>query len=204
MHEDMRTLLNAYLDGELHGMRLLQLQNHLASCALCRDELKELRQVSDLLHAAPAPEFASADRFVANLTLNLPRRTLRDRPPRPGSLAWWLVPAGLMFAWFFVRTVFALSNVVVAADVTGLAGNTLGWMGGSGQETVWFAAANLFGGQGSGTLSMLNTLNILGGDLLSSFLWQALIVLLYWGWLAAWWFTRRPRPMKVTVSPSHS
>lgn len=204
MHEDMRTLLNAYLDGELHGMRLLQLQNHLASCEACRNELKDLRRVSDLLRAAPAPEFAPADRFVANLTLNLPRRTLRDRPPKPGSLAWWLVPAGLMLAWFFVRTVFAVSNVVAAADVTGLAGNALGWMGG-GQETAWFAAtSSVFGGQGSSFLSALNTLNIFSADLLSGFLWQALIVALYWGWLAVWWFTRRPRPMKVTANPSQS
>jgi len=51
---------------------------------------------------------------------------------------------------------------------------------------------------------MLNQVNVLGADLLSGLLWQALIVLLYWGWLAAWWFTRRPRPMKVTANPSQS
>jgi len=203
MHEDMRNLLNAYLDGELHGMRLLQLQNHLASCEACRNELKELRQISDLLRAAPAPDFSPADKFVANLTLNLPRRALRDRPPKPGSLVWWLVPAGLMLAWFFIRSAFAVSNMVTAANATGLTESTLGWLGG-GQETTWFAAANLFGGQGSSLLSMLNSLNLFSIDMLSSFLWQALIVLLYWGWLAIWWFTRGPRPMKVTANPSHS
>jgi len=205
MHEDMRTLLNAYIDAELHGMRLLQLQNHLASCEACRNELKELRRVSDLLRAAPALELSSVDRFIGNLTLNLPRRTLRDRPPKPGSLAWWLVPTGLMLAWFFVRTVYALSSVISAAEVTGLAGNGLTWLNGSGQEVAWFAAlSSLFGGQTSSTLTMLNQVNVLGADLLSGLLWQALIVLLYWGWLAAWWLTRRPRPMKVTANPSQS
>ena len=93
MCEDMRALLNAYLDGELSGWRLLQVQNHLASCASCREELRELRTVSDLLHAAPAPEFVPAERFVANLTLNLPRRPITAHLKRGPTLAWWLAPA---------------------------------------------------------------------------------------------------------------
>ena len=32
MHEDMRTLLNGYLDGELHGARLQEMQRHLTMC----------------------------------------------------------------------------------------------------------------------------------------------------------------------------
>jgi hypothetical protein len=200
MHEDMRTLLNAYLDGELHGTRLLEMKLHLASCESCRNELKELRLVSDLLKAAPAPEFMPVERFVSNLTLSLPRRTLRDLPPKPGSLAWWLVPAGLLAAWFFVQTVFTLTGVVSVADTTGLLGNAASWLGG-GQETVWFAAVtSLFGGQAGGaqpTLSLLNELNVIGANLLNGFLWQALIVLLYWGWLFVWWLRRRPRPMKM-------
>ena len=46
-------------------------------------------------------------------------------------------------------------------------------------------------------LSLLNTLTVTGTNLLDGFLWQALIVSLYWGWLAVWWFMRRPRPMKM-------
>ena len=55
MHEDMRALLNAYLDGELHGTRLREMELHLSGCEACRNELKELRLVSDLLQAAPDP-----------------------------------------------------------------------------------------------------------------------------------------------------
>ena len=80
MHEEMRTLLNAYLDGELHGRRLQEMETHLAICAACRDELSELRLVSDLLQADPAPEFMPAERFVSQLTLRLPRRSLHDQP----------------------------------------------------------------------------------------------------------------------------
>ena len=33
---------------------------------------------------------------------------------------------------------------------------------------------------------LLNELNVFGVNLLEGFLWQALIVLLYWGWLFVW------------------
>jgi anti-sigma factor RsiW len=200
MHENMRASLNAYLDGELHGTRLREIKLHLASCEACRNELKELHIVSGLLQALPAPQFMPAERFASNLTLSLPRRTQRDLPPKPGSLAWWLVPAGLLAAWFFVRTVFTLTGVVTTVQMTGLIGQAANWLGG-GQEAAWFAAVtSLFGGQAGGTaptLSLLNALDVYGVNLLDGFLWQALIVLLYWGWLFAWWFRRRPRPMKI-------
>jgi anti-sigma factor RsiW len=200
MHEDMRALLSAYLDGELHGTRLLEMKLHLSACEACRNELKELRLVSDLLRAAPEPEFMPAGRFASNLLLTLPRRTMRDLPPKPGSLVWWLVPAGLLAVWCFIQTVFSLSDAVTAAQMTGLLGQATNWLSG-GQETVWFAAVtSLFGSQAGAVqpeLSLLNTLNVVGANLLSGFLWQALIVLLYWGWLSVWWFVRRPRPMKM-------
>jgi anti-sigma factor RsiW len=200
MHEDMRALLNAYMDGELNGACLLEIKLHLASCESCQNELKELRLVSDLLQAAPTPQFISAERFVSNLNLSLPRRTLRDKPPKPGSLAWWFVPAGLLGAWFFVQTLFILTNAVTAAQATGLLGQAATWLGG-GQQTVWYAAINSFSGvNASGlrsTLSLLNGVDIFGVNLLTGFLWQALIVMLYWGWLSVWWLRRRPRPMKM-------
>lgn len=207
MHEEMRSLLNACLDNELHGTRLLELKVHLASCQACREELKDLRLVSDLLQAAPAPEFMPVGRFVSNLTLSLPRRELRDRPLKPGSLAWWLVPAGLLAAFFFVRTVFVLSNVVTVADITGLLGSAAGWLDG-GQQAIWFETAlNLTSGQMGGmqsTLAGLNNVSVLGVNLLNGFLWQAGIILCYWGWLAALWFRRGPQTMKRTANPSQS
>ena len=203
MHEDMRALLSAYLDGELHGTRLLEMEHHLPDCEACRDELKELRLVSELLQAAPTPEFMPAERFASNLMLSLPRRSRRDLPPKPGTLFWWLVPAGLLVAWFFIQTVFTLASTLTAAQMTGLMGQAARWLSG-GQETVWFAAVtSLFGSQAAPVqpaLSLLNTLNVFGMNLLDGFLWQALIVLLYWGWLSAWWLIRRPRPMQVETA----
>lgn len=200
MHENVRALLNAYLDGELHGTRLQEIKNHLYVCEACRNELKELRLVSDLLKASLSPEFMPAERFASNLALRLPRRNVRDLPQKPTSQTWWLVPAGLLAAWFFVQTVFTLSGVVNAAQITGLLGQAAKWLGG-GQETIWFAAeTGLFGSQAGGAqseLSLLNTLNVYGAHLLDGFLWQALIVLLYWGWLSVWWLRRRPRPIMM-------
>jgi hypothetical protein len=201
MHEDMRTLLNAYLDGELQGTRLLEIKLHLAACQSCRNELKELRLVSDLLQAAPTPEFMPADRFVSNLNLSLPRRAWRDLPPKPGSLAWWLVPAGLMAAWIFIQTLYNFGNVVTAAQWTGLFGQAANLLSGGGQQTVWFAAiSGLFGQDAVGataTLPLLNQLSLFGTNMLVGFLWQALIVILYWAWMFVWWLSRRPRPMKM-------
>jgi anti-sigma factor RsiW len=200
MHEDMRLLLNAYLDGELNGPRLRELTDHIASCESCQNGLKELRLVSDLLQSAHEPEFIPAERFVSNLNLSLPRQAQRDLPPNTGPLAWWLVPAGLLGAWFFVQTVFALTNLITAADTTGLLGQAVTWLGG-GQQAVWFAVLTSFSGlQSDGlqtTLSLLNKLDIFGVNLLTGFLWQALIVLMYWVWLSIWWLRRRPRSMSI-------
>ena len=117
MHEDMRTLLNAYMDGELHGKRLNELKSHLATCETCRKELKELQLVSDLLQAAPTPEFMPAERFASNLALSLPRRSLQERPSKTVSLVGWLVPTGLLGAWFFVQTLFTLTNAITALQI---------------------------------------------------------------------------------------
>jgi len=199
MHENMRTLLNAYLDGELTGRRLLEMEAHLGSCAACRDELNELRHVSELLQADPAPEFTPTERFVSQLTLNLPRRPMQARSLQPASLTWWLVPAALLGAWFFVQTVFTLTDAVSAANLTGLLGHASSWLG-SGQETVWFSTlTSMVGRQAADaqpSLTLLNDVGVFGANLVGGFLWQAGIVLLYWGWLLYWWLRGGPQPLK--------
>jgi hypothetical protein len=200
MHENIRPSLNAYLDGELHGTRLQEIEIHLASCEFCRKELEELRLVSHFVKSAPAPDFMPADRFASNLILRLPRREWSALPLRSHSLAWWLVPAGLLGAWFFVQTVFALSHAVQAAAMTGMLGQVNSILT-NGQQTLWFATLTGMSGWQAAELnsafSLLNAMNIFSVNLLENFLWQALIVLLYWGWLIAWWFYQRPRHMQA-------
>jgi anti-sigma factor RsiW len=199
MHEEMQSLLNAYMDGELHGNRLQAMESHLASCATCWLELEQLRRVSDLLQTDTAPPFLPVDRFVSQLTMKLPRHPLRDLPAKSAFRAWWLVPAGLLGAWFFVQTVFTLTGVVTAANMTGLLGQVSTWLG-SRQETIWFSAvAGLFGKQvvALPSLFLLNNVSVFGANLLSGFLWQASIGLLYWGWLFFWMLRRSPQTMNL-------
>jgi hypothetical protein len=196
MHEDMHSLLNAYLDGELHGRRLHEMETHLASCEACQDELQDLRQVSELLQADPITDAMPVERFVSQMTLMLPRRLQPIQSAKPGSLAWWLVPAGLFGTWIFVQTVFTLTNVLTAANASGLLGSAFTWLGG-GQESIWLSAASgLFGGQltTQPLLSLLNNVSVFGANLVGGFLLQAVIVLLYLAWLSAWWIRRQSRP----------
>lgn len=198
MHEDMRALLNAYLDGELHGWRLLEVQNHLASCEACRSELRELRAVSDLLRAAPLPAFTPAERFAANLALNLPRRPLKAQLQRGPSLTWWLAPLALMGLWFFIQTLLWLTGTLSLALDSGLLGEHAAWLSTSAANSNVFSF--LMGLMGShletgaqSTLSLLDRLALFGNSLLNQWFSQAIIALLYWVWMAIWWLRTRGR-----------
>ncbi len=199
MHEEMHALLNAYLDGELVGRRLKEMETHLVSCEACQEELRELRQVSELLHSDPVPEAMPVERFVSQMTLRLPRRVTPSRSTKPGSLTWWLVPAGLFGSWIFVQTVFTISNVVSAANASGLLGSAFAWLGGGVQESLWLSAASgLFGGQLTSlpSLSLLNEVSVFGTNLLGGFFIQAVIVLFYLAWLSAWWIRHQSQPTR--------
>lgn len=195
MHEDMRNLLNAYLDGELHGWRLLEMQTHLASCESCRNELRELRTVSDLLRAAPAPAFTPADRFAANLALHLPRRPLKTQFQRGPALVWWLAPVALVGLWTIVQTLITLSSPLSLIASNGLLRQGAAWLpSGTEHSLLYTAGMNLFGSQmGAGTQSTLAGVDGFFSSLLGQLLWQAGIALLYWSWMAAWWLRTRGR-----------
>jgi hypothetical protein len=202
MHNELYPLLNAYLDGELHGKRLREMQTHLETCEICRTELTELRRVSDILQSAPAPEFTPADRFASNLTLSLPRHPQRTRPQRLPSFGWWLVPAGLLGAWFFLQTVFTLTDIIHVVNYGGMLGQIIPWLNEGTSQTAWFAmASNLFGmqlnaGQQS-TLSLLNKANIFGVDLIRGLLWQAGFILLCLGWIVSWMARGESAPIRI-------
>jgi hypothetical protein len=117
-------------------------------------------------------------------------------------VAWWLIPAGLLGAWFFVQTVFTLTNIITAANLTGVLGHSFSWLGnlGGGQETAWYSATtSLFGARlvAQPILSLLNNVNVYGVELVSGFVWQALIVLLYWAWLFIWWLRSNSPQIKA-------
>ena len=211
MIEHVTDLLGAYLDGELHSLRLRQVEDHLAKCAACRKELAELRGLSTLLQKSiPSDAFTPTDRFVANLTLNLPRRPETAPRRKPLEFIWWLVPIGVLGAWLFLQTVVTVSTLITTADLTGLFGNSVAWLQPGSQQSLWFSASmGLFGnqiqGNGRTALDLLNNFSLFGSGIIMQLVWQAGIALVYWIWLGLWWNRRRAVVMpRLPNMPSRS
>jgi hypothetical protein len=197
MIEHVTEWLNAYLDGELGGLRLRQVEGHLAECAACRHELDELRKLSSLLRETrPAARFTSTERFAANLAMRLPRRPEAVHSPRASGMAWWLVPAGTLVAWVVVQLLLSAGTLVSLADQFGLAGSTAAWLQGAPQHSEWFALGMSFLGGDLNTggrlaLQALDWADVFGSDLLLQLGLQVLIGLAYWGGLGAWLVRQR-------------
>jgi len=194
MSEHVTEWLGAYHDGELHGLRLHQVEQHLTECAACQAELDELQELSALLRETPPiTDFLPAERFSTNLALSLPRQPERTRPRRALEIGWWLIPVGVLGAWLFIQVTFALSSVITFAADARMLGTTLSWLQGKPLQMEWFATAmNLFGNQmgsvGQFTLSELNDVNLFIAEVAGSLIPQILLAVLYLGWLASLWF----------------
>jgi predicted anti-sigma-YlaC factor YlaD len=220
MTEHVTDFLGPYLDGELHGPRLQQVEDHLAGCTTCRKELEELRQLSVLLQKSFTTEsFMPADKFAANMVLRLSAQLATRRKPRqegtsptgkPLNILWWLAPVGVLGAWVFAQAVFTLGTLLSTADLTGLLGNATAWLPTASQQSLWFSATmNLFGGQLGGTsktvLDILNGVSVTGTGLAIQLLLQAGIALAYWTWLGLWWRRRKAaQEGALPVMPLHS
>lgn len=199
MSEHVTEWLNAFLDGELHGMRLRQVQDHLARCAACQAELKDLQTLSLMIKkAAPAEADEPADRFIAELTLLLPRREGSTQSPSGSeTIDWWLIPTGAAAAWAFLQAELILSGLLSTARAAGLLDGAANLFSSGPQHTEWFTEAmGLFGSHlGGNGLTLLNVLDSIGVfrlDLTSQLAWQAGFGLLYWAGLIFWW-THRTR-----------
>ena len=199
--------LSAYLDGELPDAQLRQVEDHLAECDECQAELDQMRYLSALLHeTSPTDEFLPAERFVSNLALNLPRQPMQSQPRKALEIAWWLIPVGALGVWLFFQITFSLSSLVLNVSEIGLLGNGLSWLQGNPSQTRWFSLVmDLFGGQlgftGKFILSALNDLSLFIKDLTSRFIWQALFVTLYLGWLASWWLRQSNQVIPASTVP---
>lgn len=197
MPEHVTEWLNAFLDGELHGPRLKQVQEHLAGCAICQADLEDLQKLSQMLHeAAPVRADRPSDRFIAELVLILPRREAGASSPR--DIGWWLVPAGAAASWALLQAGLTLGGLLSTAGAAGLLDGASGWFSSAPEHTEWFSAAlGLFGGHLAGNgfaiLNVMDNLGVLGSNLTSQLAWQAGFALLYWAGLAIWW-NRSNRP----------
>jgi hypothetical protein len=221
MIEHVSDLLGAYLDGELHGLRLRQVEDHLGKCNACRKELAELQHLSTLLQESlPASKFTTTDRFAANLALRLNTQEVARKQAsrmatvssrrKPLEILGWLVPVGMLGAWVIIQLFFTASSLVSTANLAGLSGDSTAWLQAGSQQSLWYSASlGLFGNQLQGVsleaLSWLNGFSVLGADILTQLFLQVVIALIYWLWLGLWWKrSRKASVLSVAPAPSHS
>lgn len=203
MSEHIRSWLNAYLDGELQGARLDQVRNHLQNCSECQRQLGQLRGLSGLLRGtAPLDEFLPAERFVANLTLRLPRQPAAPQTRKAGGLGWgWFVPLGLLAAWFFARLTGRLTSLITSLASLGLLGDGLAWLPtGSTRQSAWFGWLLNSLGAWTEWLAPLNQADLFLRGLTGQFFWQAVLGLIYLAWLARWWLGSQNRQAAPVVN----
>jgi anti-sigma factor RsiW len=189
MSDHVTNWINAYLDGELHGQRLAQVETHLNHCAECRTELASLQTLSSVLHEAPLPDFPPAERFAANLNLNLPRKPETSLSHTALEWTWWLAPVALTAAWVFVQTTLLLSDWISTAGRLGLLdASASAWLAPAAPRETLLSAllsqAGLLGGSG---VALFQSAAAFFDNTLAQVIWQVSIGLLYLAWIASWW-----------------
>ncbi len=192
MSKHVTEWLNAYLDGELKGSQLQQVEAHLAECQACQTELESLTRLSSLLQEVPAPEFTSPERFAAQVTLFLPRRQVATSRNKVLEVGWWMIPVGLLGTWFFITTSTLVNNLLLAANHLGLLGNFSNWaVFGPASETQWSATLGQFGVLSENSVGWAATTEALARTSLPQITLHVAIAFLYLGWMAIWWARRR-------------
>ena len=194
MSEHVTEWLNAYLDGELHGNRLHQVEEHLAECEACQAEYESLQGLSGLLQAVPTPEFMSAERLAARVNLLLPQRRAATTGHKILEAGWWMIPVGLLATWVFIGTAFFMSDILSAANNLGLLNNVSNWMAfGSTGGAYWSSTLGRFGVLSGNSLSWTESIEALTRTSLPQISLQISIAMLYLSWIAIWWarHTRR-------------
>ena len=191
MSDHILELLGAYLDGELHGRQLHNVEDHLTMCESCRAELASLRSLSGVLQEAPAADFPSVERFASNLTLRLARRPVTPIQRKALEIGWWMVPVGLLLAWIFISTTSLVSNMVLTADEIGLLdGASAGLFSGTTDEAYWSGTLGQFGLLSGDSLQWAERTETFSRTAIPGIAWQVAIALLYLYWLALWWAWR--------------
>jgi hypothetical protein len=180
--------LNAYLDGELKGNRLQQVEEHLAECRACQTELDSLQSLSGLLQAVPAPEFPSPERFATQVNLLLPQK----RNPTPGTqlfeVGWWMIPIGLLAVWVFISTAALLGDAMSVAKNFGLLDSTTASFISAPSETVEVTSTlGQFGVLQGNSLQWAETTESFTRGLFPQIVLQVAVALLYLAWFAIWW-----------------
>jgi anti-sigma factor RsiW len=166
--------LAAYYDGELHGTRQQQVEEHLESCPACQAELEELHKLSILLQEAPLPESQlSAQRFQAQVMLRLPPAVQRPGWQRAVKAGWQLAPLSAVAIWAAGQAAWLLTSLV---SISNLPLGGLGILSGE----LSLASAGFVGSEAEAVIE-LGLLNLA---------FSALVAVFLCGWLASWWVVR--------------
>jgi hypothetical protein len=118
--------LAAYFDGELHGLQLQKVEEHLQSCSACRLELEQLRGLSGLLKdCPPMTSLLSPDQFTAQIRLRLPRSTQARTSStwqRLVNIGWLAIPINLILGWAFSQTTLLIITGIegLGMDLSGI------------------------------------------------------------------------------------
>jgi hypothetical protein len=192
MSKHVMEWLNAYLDDELKGSQLQQVEAHLAECQACRTELESLVRLSSLLHEVPAPEFTPPERFAAQVSLRLPRRQVSGPRNKILETGWWMIPVGLLGTWLFISTSAVVNDLLFAANNLGLLGDLSNWLVfGSAREAQWSATLGQFGFLSGYSLNWAVATEALTRTSLPQITLHIAIAFLYLGWMAIWWARRQ-------------
>lgn len=188
MSEHMTEWLNAYMDGELKGRRLHQVEEHLAGCDVCRAELESLRNLSAVLHEIPTPEFISSERFAAQVNLRLPHEMPKATNPTVREIGWWMIPVSLLMIWFFLGALTWMNNALSTASGLGLLHNAPIWLvSNSSNEAIWSNALSRIGLLGGTNLEWAKGIESFTRNVLPQFIWHISIAILYLTWITIWW-----------------
>jgi predicted anti-sigma-YlaC factor YlaD len=188
MSKHITEWLNAYLDGELRGVRLQHVEAHLTECQGCRAELESLERLSDLLHQVPAPEFTAPERFATQVNLLLPQKRVRTPRKQILELGWWMIPVGLLAIWIFISTSFLVNDILATANGLGLTPGISEWLGfGPSNEAYWSATLGQFGVLSGNNLNWAAATEVFTRTSLLQATLEVSIALLYLSWIAIWW-----------------
>jgi hypothetical protein len=194
--------LNAYVDGELKGRRLHEVEEHLAECEACQAELESLQGLSAMLQEVPAAEFTSNERFVAQVNLRLPQRRVATTRLRLLEAGWWMAPVGLLLIWIFISTTVLISDMVTTANNFGLLDSASALLvSNSSSDAYWTSTLGQFGLLEGDSLGWAESTESFTRNVLPQFIWQVSIALLYLTWIAIWWArqTRHARQPQVPL-----
>jgi len=105
-----RNLLHAYLDDELDLVRSMELEDHLAECGDCANEIASYRALREGVQAADLRQQPSAE-FRSNLL----RELRRQDQPQPTAVVHRRIPR---WSWAAVAALLLLASAALVLDIS--------------------------------------------------------------------------------------